>query len=109
MCSENKGADQLICAFVFAYAKFWFSHDATKVEMTDYTVHLFYIWCFHGRSMGLFTEHASMSKKAVEVPKAICVILLYFKCYFSKSLKSEKSEANPNAFCVSKYRKFSSD
>ena len=30
-CSKNKGADQpvtvkLICAFVFAYAKCWFSH-----------------------------------------------------------------------------------
>ena len=35
--SENKGADQLrdiaklICAFVFTYAKRWFSHDAAQV------------------------------------------------------------------------------
>ena len=28
LCSENKGADQLICVFVFAYAKSRFSHDA---------------------------------------------------------------------------------
>ena len=26
-CSENRGADQLICVFVFAYAKIRFSHD----------------------------------------------------------------------------------
>ena len=51
LCSENKGADQLICVFVFAYAikagflmtwlililfvfayaKCWFSHDAAKI------------------------------------------------------------------------------
>ena len=34
--SENKGADQLtaklICVFVFAYAKRWFSHDAVHIE-----------------------------------------------------------------------------
>ena len=34
--SENKGADQLrgylICAFVFAYAKSRFSHDAAYIE-----------------------------------------------------------------------------
>ena len=30
-CSENKGADQLICVFVFAYAKRWFSHDAAQI------------------------------------------------------------------------------
>ena len=35
--SENKGADQLcgypklICVFVFAYAKCWFSHDAAHI------------------------------------------------------------------------------
>ena len=29
--SENKGADQLICAFVFAYADCWFSHDGSYV------------------------------------------------------------------------------
>ena len=26
LCSENKGAAQLICVFVFAYADCWFSH-----------------------------------------------------------------------------------
>ena len=41
ICSENKGADQLrghreadaklICVFVFAYAKPWFSHDAAQL------------------------------------------------------------------------------
>ena len=37
LCSENKGADQLrgyrelICVFVFAYAKHWFSHDGSYV------------------------------------------------------------------------------
>ena len=38
ICSENKGADQLravtaklICVFVFAYAKRWFSHDAAQI------------------------------------------------------------------------------
>ena len=30
-CRENKGADQLICFFVFAYAKCWFSHDAAQL------------------------------------------------------------------------------
>ena len=36
-CSENKGPDQLrgsaklICAFVFAYAKCWFSHDVAHI------------------------------------------------------------------------------
>ena len=27
LCSQNKGAAQLICVFVFAYAKSRFSHD----------------------------------------------------------------------------------
>ena len=37
LCSENKGADQLlgycelICVFVFAYAKIPFSHDAAQI------------------------------------------------------------------------------
>ena len=33
LCSENKGAEtaKLICVFVFAYAKCWFSHDAAQV------------------------------------------------------------------------------
>ena len=26
LCGKNKGADQLICVFVFVYAKCWFSH-----------------------------------------------------------------------------------
>ena len=39
LCSENKGAisfavtAKLICAFVFAYAKRWFSHDAAQIQM----------------------------------------------------------------------------
>ena len=39
LCSENKGADQfavtakLICVFVFAYAKCWFSHDAAHIYL----------------------------------------------------------------------------
>ena len=38
LCSENKGADQLpvtaklICVFVFAYAKCWFSQDAAQIR-----------------------------------------------------------------------------
>ena len=41
LCSENKGADQLcgyaklICAFVFAYAKSRFSHDAAHTIAMD--------------------------------------------------------------------------
>ena len=48
-CSENKGADQIhsfceaetvqmICAFVFAYAKYWFSHGAAPIvcKCTDH-------------------------------------------------------------------------
>ena len=38
LCSKNKGADQLravtaqlICALVFSYAKFRFSHDSTQI------------------------------------------------------------------------------
>ena len=31
-CSESKGADQLICTFVFAYAKVRFSHDAAHMK-----------------------------------------------------------------------------
>ena len=32
-CSKNKGADQLrsYCAFVFMYAKCWFSHDVAQM------------------------------------------------------------------------------
>ena len=30
-CGENKDADQLICVFVFAYAKSRFSHDAARL------------------------------------------------------------------------------
>ena len=30
-CSVNKGADQLICAFVFAYVKMRFIHDAANI------------------------------------------------------------------------------
>ena len=25
LCSENRGADQLLCVFVFSYADYWFS------------------------------------------------------------------------------------
>ena len=35
-CSENKGADQLICVFVFAYLKCWFSHDAAQIVEGKY-------------------------------------------------------------------------
>ena len=42
--SENKGADQLrgyrdsdlICVFVFAYAKCWFSHDAAQFKKSHH-------------------------------------------------------------------------
>ena len=30
-CSENKGADQLVCVFVFAFAKSRFSHDEAYI------------------------------------------------------------------------------
>ena len=33
LCSVNKGSDQLICAFVFAYDKRRFSYDAAKKIM----------------------------------------------------------------------------
>ena len=39
-CSKNKGADQLcvtvklICVFVFAYAKCWFSHDVAHIMIS---------------------------------------------------------------------------
>ena len=33
--SENKGADQLICIFFFAYAKGRFFHDAAHVERDE--------------------------------------------------------------------------
>ena len=42
-CSENKGVDQravtmkLICVFVFAYAKCWFSHDVAQINASPYT------------------------------------------------------------------------
>ena len=40
MCSKNKGADQvtakLICIFVFAYAKRWFSHDSAHIYIYIY-------------------------------------------------------------------------
>ena len=36
ICNENKDTDllpgYLICAFVFAYAKSWFSHDAAHIR-----------------------------------------------------------------------------
>ena len=31
LCSKTKGADQLICVFVFAYAKSRFSHNAAHL------------------------------------------------------------------------------
>ena len=32
LCSENKGAAaKLICVYVYAYAKCWFSHDAAHI------------------------------------------------------------------------------
>ena len=43
-CSENKGADQLrgyaklICAFVFAYAKIRFSHNAAHIQRCCMTI-----------------------------------------------------------------------
>ena len=48
LCTENQGAyqPQLICAFVFAYAKSRFSHDAThfiliRHQSKDQRIHLF--------------------------------------------------------------------
>ena len=43
--SENKGADQLICVFVFAYADCWFSHEAAQVsrETTPSYLHFRYL------------------------------------------------------------------
>ena len=46
VCMENKGADQLraaklICVFVFAYAKRWFSHDAAHLFLI-YQGHIYY-------------------------------------------------------------------
>ena len=42
LCSENKSADQLcgvaaqlICVFVFAYAKSRFSHDVALIKVTS--------------------------------------------------------------------------
>ena len=35
LCSENKGADQLICGFVFAYAKSQFSHDVAHMIKSE--------------------------------------------------------------------------
>ena len=38
-CSENKGMDQLrgyaklVCTFVFAYTKYWFSHDTAHIML----------------------------------------------------------------------------
>ena len=46
LCNINKGADQLpviaklICVFVFAYAKRWFSHDVAQLLCaTHWIVH----------------------------------------------------------------------
>ena len=33
LCSENKGANQLICAFVFAYAGSRFSYDMAHLKV----------------------------------------------------------------------------
>ena len=35
-CSENKGADQLIYAFVFAYADCWFSYVAAQIVCSEF-------------------------------------------------------------------------
>ena len=40
-CSENKGSDQLICVFIFAFAKKQFSHEAHMIIMN--TSYSFYI------------------------------------------------------------------
>ena len=46
--SENKGADQLrgvtaklICAFVFAYADCWFSHEAAHILIKNFNIEIF--------------------------------------------------------------------
>ena len=33
LCSENKGANQLVCGFVFAIAKIRFSHDMVHMKI----------------------------------------------------------------------------
>ena len=33
LCSENKGPAKLICVFVYAYVKCWFSHDAAQLSL----------------------------------------------------------------------------
>ena len=51
LCSGNKGADQLICVFVFAYAKGRFSHDAAHIGNVAhlYHVHQFQLLSFDPR------------------------------------------------------------
>ena len=50
LCSENEGADQpantaqLICTFVFTYAKSLFSHEAAHSRHTNNALIL--DWCF---------------------------------------------------------------
>ena len=41
LCSDNKGAD-LICVFVFTYAKCWFSHDAPQMSSMPNVLNLNY-------------------------------------------------------------------
>ena len=73
LCSENKGADQLrsitaklICAFVFAYADCWFSHE---------TAHEMHFVCFLQQAMmwleySISTEHRSFPP-LVNIPLSI--------------------------------------
>ena len=47
LCSENKGiisfavTAKLICAFVFAYAKSWFSYEVAHIEYNSVLVLIF--------------------------------------------------------------------
>ena len=51
-CSENKGAD-LICAFVFAYANCWFSHDTAHLVFIELHIDVIDLYSLATNFIGL--------------------------------------------------------
>ena len=65
---KNKVLMKLICAFVFAYAKCWFSHDAAHVcllaQTTSKINNLVFLWYRHSNIYRI-TEKINTSKSTM--------------------------------------------
>ena len=68
LCSENKGADQLICTFVFAYVNSRFSHDAAHNICTFYIRYFKPLLASVFEQTGLNLNWADISKTRLQAP-----------------------------------------